>query len=237
MELIFRFFNVKLRFFRLPIKTIGNFGLFYLKIPELLRKETISISALFLLLTLIYFHCANPVSPQGGPRDNKPPEVIACTPENLTVNFVSKEIRISFDEFVELKSSGTDIVISPPLQENADYKIRKKSLIVELPDTLLPNTTYIISFDKAIADITEGNELSGFRYIFSTGGFIDSLMISGQVTNAFDNEPSPDVFALLYTDSNDTIPFDSLPYKVKPLYISRTDDRGSFMFTTSIYKI
>ncbi|TSA23899.1 MAG: hypothetical protein D4R67_12645 [Bacteroidetes bacterium] len=185
---------------------------------------------LFLCLLVLHFQCANPVTPEGGAKDIKPPEVIGAEPPNYSTQFVSPSIRIYFNEFISLKSTGNEIFVSPPLAKKPDYKLRGKSVLINLKDSLTPNTTYNINFGRAISPITEGNILTDFNYVFSTGTFIDSLMISGSVINAFDDEPVPDVYAELYTNSVDAIPFDSLPYLVPPLYLARTDKQGRFSF-------
>ncbi|HSN50561.1 MAG TPA: hypothetical protein VLR52_04960, partial [Bacteroidales bacterium] len=46
-----------------------------------------------------------------------------------------------------------------------------------------------------------------------------------------DLSPEKDVYAMLYMDNNDTVPFDSLPFRVRPYYISKTDEQGEFHFT------
>jgi len=48
------------------------------------------------------------------------------------------------------------------------------------------------------------------------------------VLNAFDRKPVEDVFVMLYPQNNDTIPQDSVPCLVRPLYISKTDKNGIF---------
>ncbi|MFH1297680.1 MAG: Ig-like domain-containing protein [Bacteroidota bacterium] len=185
---------------------------------------------LLLLLSVLLFHCANPVTPEGGAKDITPPKVVECNPPNYSTHFSSSDIHITFDEFISLKSTGPEIFISPSLSTKPDYKLRGKTVIVDFEDTLASNTTYIINFGKSISDITEGNAMSDFRYVFSTGDFIDSLMISGEVVNAFDNRPVPDVYAELYTNTIDTIPFDSLPCLVPPLYVTQTNEQGKFVF-------
>ena len=217
------------------MKTIGNFERFKQPIQISLRKRFIDIALLLCLFALLPFYCANPVIPKGGPKDVSPPEVTECIPPNYSTQFDSKEIRITFDEFVNLKSSGSEIFISPPISNPPDYKLRGKSVVIKLDDTLSDNTTYIITFGTSITDITEGNSLSNFRYVFSTGTYVDSLMITGRVINAFDNQPQADVYALLYTDSSDTIPFDSLPYKGKPIYIAMTNEQGRFILSNLRY--
>jgi hypothetical protein len=193
------------------------------------QKKIFSFFLVLVLFTLS--RCANPVSPTGGPKDTKPPESVKCTPPNFTINFVADEIKIEFDEFIQLKDANNQITISPPWLPNADFKIRGKSIIVKLNDSLHANTTYAFNFGDAISDITESNVLRNFMYVFSTGPYIDSLSLDGQVIDAFNLAPQKDVLVMLYLDNNDTIPFDSLPYKVKPYHLTRTNENGEFNLT------
>ncbi|MBN1198466.1 MAG: Ig-like domain-containing protein [Bacteroidales bacterium] len=189
------------------------------------------LSLILLLSPVLMFRCANPVTPQGGDKDITPPKAVACIPPNYSTHFSSPDIRITFNEFIALKSPSSEIFISPPLDKKPDYKLRGKTIIVDFDQALDSNTTYIINFGKSINDITEGNILLNFQYVFSTGNFIDSLSITGKVIYAFDNQPVSEAFAELYLDNNDTIPFDSLPYLVPPLYITETDKQGMFTFS------
>ncbi len=184
----------------------------------------------FITLTLILFGCANPVTPTGGPKDIRPPEVLACEPPNFSTGFREKSFRIIFDEFVNLKNTSTEVTISPPLSEAPDFRLRGKSLIVQLNDSLRANTTYIFNFGKCISDLTESNPLADFSYVFSTGTSIDSLSLEGKVISAFNLTPQKEISLLLYLDNNDTIPFDSLPFRIKPYYLARSGEDGKFRF-------
>lgn len=174
--------------------------------------------------------CANPVSPQGGPKDADPPEVVSCDPPNLTTKFKASSFRIEFNEFISLKNPVNEIFISPPQKSQLDTRLKGRSLVVKMEDSLAPNTTYAVTFGKAIIDLTEGNVLMGFSYVFSTGDYVDTLSLQGTLTTAFDHKPQKDVFIELYIDNNDTLAFDSLPVKVVPYYITKTDEQGNFMF-------
>ena len=174
-------------------------------------------------------HCANPVSPTGGPKDIIPPSVSKSTPPNNSINFKSKDVKLEFKEFVSLKDPNTQVTFSPPFLPNTDFKIRGKSIHVEFGDSLRTNTTYTINFGNSIIDITESNPLKNFTYVFSTGTYIDSLSYKGVVVDAFNLQPQKDVIAMMYVDENDTIPFDSLPCKVSPYYLSRTNENGEFV--------
>jgi len=193
------------------------------------RKFPIQDFLLF-AVCLSLWHCANPVSPEGGPKDVTPPKVVRCDPPNFSTNFKRNIIHIDFDEFINLKNPISDVLISPPFKNTPDYKLRGKSVIIKLEDSLKANITYVINFGKAISDITENNVLTGYSYVFSTGAHLDSLSLKGKVVNAFDLTPQKDMFVFLYIDNSDTIPFDSLPVKVPPNYIVRTSDNGEFEF-------
>jgi hypothetical protein len=174
--------------------------------------------------------CANPVTPQGGPKDTKPPEVIACEPLSHSIYFSKSNFRVDFNEFITLKNPISEIYISPQLKKPLDTKLRGKSLIVDFDDSLATNSTYSVTFGNSITDLTESNILKGFNYVFSTGSYIDSLSLQGTLVSAFDHIPQKDAFIGIYIDNNDTLALDSLPFHVPPYYITRTDDKGRFVF-------
>jgi len=194
-------------------------------------RKSIFFSVLLALLSLFLNRCANPVTPEGGPKDIKPPQIIQCVPANVSIHFKGSTIKIDFDEFINLKNPLSEILVSPPLKEPPDYRLRGKSLIIKLGDSLKSNTTYIINFGKSINDITENNVLTGWSYVFSTGDYVDSLSMKGKVVNAFDMKPPKDVFAILYLNNNDSLPLDSLPLKVPPYYVVKTNENGEFSFS------
>ncbi len=184
-----------------------------------------------LLLPLLLCRCANPMAPEGGIKDVVPPKVLSCDPPAYSINFHKKEIKITFNKYIQLKDQSNQVNIVPQLVSHADFRLHGKSIFVKLPDTLKSNTTYAIHFGEAIADITEGNVLHDYTYVFSTGSYIDSLSLSGKVLTAFDLVPQKDVIAMLYINENDTLPLDSLPLHVKPYYYTKTNDNGEFHFT------
>ncbi|MCX6252477.1 MAG: Ig-like domain-containing protein [Bacteroidetes bacterium] len=189
-------------------------------------------SIFFLLLSFIIIllnHCANPVSPQGGKKDIIPPKPVFFFPPNFSTSFHDRRIKITFDEFIQLKEPKTKITISPPLLPNSDFILHGKSLVIKMDDSLQTNTTFSFNFGESISDLTENNVLHDFSYVFTTGTHIDSLSLKGKIIDAFDLTPQKDIFALLYINENDTIPFDSLPCKVRSYYMARTNDKGEFI--------
>ncbi|HEU4718923.1 MAG TPA: Ig-like domain-containing protein [Bacteroidia bacterium] len=175
---------------------------------------------------LLLASCAQVISPGGGPKDITPPVVVRYLPDSAATNFTGKKIDIRFNEYVRLTDLNNQLIISPPLKNMPDVEVKKKDVVITFDDTLLPNTTYTISFGKAIADITEGNVLDNFRYVFSTGPYIDSLEIKGKVINASTLDGEKGIYVMLYQQTDD-----SVPMKQRPYYFTKTKEDGSFLFT------
>ena len=92
-----------------------------------------------------------------------------------------------------------------------------KEINIKIFDTLLPNTTYAFNFGESIVDNNEGNPYPFYKYVFSTGTYIDSLTVSGYVEDAFEKNTDEFISVMLYdVDSTFT---DSIIYKEKPKYI------------------
>lgn len=188
-------------------------------------KSTFSLVILVLLAAVLtIFGCASIQTPLGGPRDHTPPKLLLATPVNETRFFKANEIKLDFDEYFRLANQFQEITISPAMEKLPDYKVRQKSLIIHFKDTLLKNTTYVINFGKAIADVDEGNVLKNFTYVFSTGGHIDSLNISGTVTDLLTQEKQKDVTVMLFTPKQDSLQFG----KKKPSLFTTTDTAGNY---------
>ena len=178
-----------------------------------------------------FMRCANVVSPTGGPKDTIPPVVLQSIPDNQSANFSGKEIHITFDEYVTLNNPNNNILISPPLENNPEYKLHGKSLIIKFKEDLKPDITYSINFGEAIKDLHEGNVFKNYSFVFSTGENIDTLTLSGKLLQAIDHKPSADFFVGLYADNNDTVKIDSLTFISKPYYVTKSDKEGNFKFS------
>ena len=106
--------------------------------------------------------CAIQSAPDGGPKDEKAPEILSAQPENKSTNFSSKEIVLTFDEYVQVVNFGNQFFSSPPLENRVDMRLKGKKLYLGLNEDLRPNTTYTFSFGNSIQDITEGNVQADF---------------------------------------------------------------------------
>lgn len=176
-----------------------------------------------LLAIFILFGCASIQQPEGGPKDIDPPVLINESPKNYTRNFHSKKIVLEFDEYFKLTNEFTEISISPTQDIPPVYRIKKKSLEIEVKDSLEKNTTYTINFGKAITDVNEGNKFKDYTYVFSTGDQIDSLQISGQVIDYLDNKPVLDATIFILPIERDT-----LFGKKRASIFTVTDSSGNF---------
>ena len=193
----------------------------------MIHKLKYLVFSLGLLLTaFLAQRCANAVAPTGGPKDTTPPVVVAAVPENQSTHFIGKKIEITFDEFITLENANQNVMISPPLKEKLDIKLKNKTVVVKFKENLVPNTTYTINFGSAIKDLHEGNPFKDYAYSFSTGDHIDTLSITGKVVDAETMKPIENVYVGLYAADRDNL--DSLPMTTAPNYISKTDKEGQF---------
>ncbi len=162
----------------------------------------------------------------GGIKDTVAPKAINFYPKNFSTNFVSKEIRIEFDEIISSNKKNKPLLNPSILKEPEIFIINKKNLIIKLNDTLKPNTTYNIPLHEVIADNNENNYIRNLSYIFSTGSNIDTCNIKGHVYNAFDHKPMFNVLVGLYQKDVK----DSVVYKSKAVYHTFTNIDGTFTF-------
>ncbi|SFK53999.1 Ig-like domain-containing protein [Proteiniphilum acetatigenes] len=191
----------------------------------MLHKISTFFSWLFLLtvLAVLSHSCANMAAPTGGAYDIDPPVVRRATPAFNSVNVSPSRIEIEFDENIKIEKPNEKVIVTPPQKNMPVIRSAGRRAIVELNDTLLPNTTYTIDFTDAIVDNNEGNPLENFVYSFSTGDRIDTLSIAGKVLNAQDLEPVTGIYVGIHSNHHDTA-FTRIPFE----RISRTDSRGNF---------
>lgn len=172
--------------------------------------------------------CANIRNITGGPEDRTPPVIDPkkSTPNHQT-NFRPREIRLSFDEWINLNNPQQNIIFSPRLKKNPHFKLQGKTVIVELDkeEQLRDSTTYTIFFGKSIEDITQKNVAKKIYFVFSTGPVLDSLTLEGTVVDALSQQKSILTQVSLYDALEDSA-FVTSP----PVYITYTDSMGRFLF-------
>ncbi|MEW4923623.1 Ig-like domain-containing protein [Algibacter sp. 2305UL17-15] len=178
-------------------------------------------------ISCVFINCANRGTPQGGEKDIEPPVITNTYPENYSTNFKAKEIKIEFNEYIKIKNLQKQLIISPPMKNQPEITplgSASKTITIKIYDTLPPNTTYAFNFGNSIEDNNEGNPYIYYRYVFSTGDYIDSLTVSGNITDALKREPETFVSVMLYEYEKDSIFNDSIIYKETPKYITNTLD-------------
>ncbi len=179
------------------------------------------LSILFLMLTC---SCANIKAPIGGPEDVKAPTVKKMMPLNNSINFKEKTITLTFDENVDASKVKETIIISPLIEGNYTVQNRKKNVVLNFDTPFKENTTYTINFGESIKDVTKGNFTKNLILAFSTGSFIDSFSIQGNVYNFISEQPVKDVNVQLYNDADTNTIKNS-----KPLYFTKSNASGNFI--------
>lgn len=181
--------------------------------------------------TLLLGGCAQVGSPNGGGRDENPPQVLAATPDFGARQVRTTTVRLVFDEFIQLKDARRQILVSPPLSVPPRARVRGREVVVELEGPLTPDRTYVIQFGNAIQDLREANVAAGLTHVFATGARLDSGQVAGTALDAWTGDPMKGARVLLYPDSLPAAALDwTLPDSVRPMpeYVGLVNDSGGF---------
>ena len=178
-----------------------------------------------LLLLYISFSlgCAQVRPLTGGEKDTIPPNIINSLPVEFSTNINPDVFFFEFDELVDASKLKEKLIISPYYDGSFDVKAKKNTISISFDSAFNKNTTYIFSFADGVVDVTEQNPSIRSKYVFSTGGVIDSSYVSGVVRDPLKNEPIKDALVGLYSEK------DSLDlFHKKPIYFSSTNEDGLF---------
>jgi hypothetical protein len=176
------------------------------------------------LIVILLVSCAKRGTITGGSKDTIAPVLKASFPANFSTKFKGKTIRLEFDEYIKLKDVNKQLIISPPMAKSPEVfpQTASKYITIKFNDSLRANTTYSLNFGQSVQDNNEGNPYKQFKYIFSTGTYIDSLSLKGRIKDAHDKKTDAFVSVMLYeANAKNT---DSLVYKKNPRYITNTLD-------------
>jgi len=181
---------------------------------------------------LILMSCARRGRPEGGPKDFDKPIMVKADPAFESLHFEGNEIKIYFDEYIKLKNVNSQLIISPPLKNIpliSPLGTPSKRITIKISDTLQENTTYTFNFGQSVEDNTERNILENFKYVFSTGDYIDSLQVNGVIKDAFLLEMKATPTLMLYqVDENYN---DSIIFHEKPMYVGSLLDSVNWDIT------
>ena len=182
---------------------------------------------------LSFFSCATVKELQGGEKDKEPPKFLSSMPilGATKVSEKIKKIELFFDKKIILKDLKK-ITISPPIEKAFDFlpkKLATKKLTIKPLIPLKSDTSYIINFGESIQDNTEGNKLSFFKYVFSTGEEVDSLVVEGILKDAYEDDIPKNALVGLYRIEEDQKEFDEQRlFKEKPYYLTKASKEGDY---------
>lgn len=185
--------------------------------------------------------CANTSTPpEGGPKDTLAPILVKVVPPinslHHPVDIKHSTVSFEFDEYVVLNNPNSYIFLSPPQSKPPTAKIKGKKVVVSFTEPLDSSQTYSLSLGEAIKDNNEGNPFPPYTHSFSTGSYVDSLFVSGNIVEASTMLPMSNMTVLFHTDLSD-----SAIYKVRPRAAAKSDLWGYFTVRNlpvdSVYRV
>lgn len=188
----------------------------------MIKTDTLLILG-FVVFLIWISSCANPTQPTGGPKDTIPPVLINVDPPHESLNFDDDKVKLTFDEYIKVENITQNLIITPRLEKDFEFLVNKNTLTITFPEPLDSATTYTLNFTESVVDITESNPSTNLVVAFSTGNYIDSLAVSGQVKNLFTNKPIERATVVIYKAADTLDIFNS-----KPDYFTRTDVEGYY---------
>lgn len=182
-------------------------------------KNLLVITISALLLT----HCARQTSPTGGPQDTIPPSLLNSIPKHRTVHFSGNQIQLEFDELVQVNNPKEQLIIAPSIGKNFEMTVKKETVTLKFENKLPDSTTYTITFRESIQDLNEKNPARNLMLAFSTGAYLDSLSIEGNVQDILTGEALAEITVALHPE-NDTFNIFKHPAPI----ITKTTKAGKF---------
>ncbi len=186
-------------------------------------KQFLLAACLVLVIDIVLTQCANPMSPQGGPKDTIPPTLIESYPVNGVTNFNEQTITLVFSEYINADKLTQNLIITPKSEIRYKHVIKKEQLIIKFEEPFQDSTTFSLNFFDGVTDITEKSPAVNLILAFSTGPFIDSAKVSGHVQDLFTQKHGAKFIVGLYP-LTDTLDF----LAHNPLYFTTTNDSGQF---------
>lgn len=194
--------------------------------------DTGRILVVLLFFSGLFFRCANVTGTlEGGPKDTLPPRVLRMTPVYNATGISPSRIVIEFDEYIQLKDMQQEFFTSPFMEKKPVVSYKNRSAIITIDSPLDSATTYVLNLGSGVVDNNEGNPIHGLKYTFSTGGHIDSMYMSGYVSNALTADTMKGAYIFFYDAALDTDPErDSLLFDTwRASAVSRTLTDGGFI--------
>ena len=182
---------------------------------------------------LMFYGCAHVVAPSGGEKDSDPPKIVSTS---FLKNNETHNLQFVFDEFFLLNDWNKYFYISPPTSKPILKNTSKKTLSITIQDTLSENINYYVCLNKCLKDLNEGNILDSLYYLISQPTCLNNDTLIGLLTDSYNNKEIENAWIMLFREEK----HDSLIFKSIPDYISKSDEKGRFIFpniTSENYKI
>lgn len=198
-------------------------------------KRLLIAVLILIALDLTLSRCANPISPTGGPKDSIPPSLVTSIPLTGTINFKNQEIQMEFTEFINADKLNQNLIITPKTDIKFKHIVKRNKLTIKFEEPFTDSTTFSLNFFDGVTDITEKTPAVNLILAFSTGGFIDSMRVEGEVQDLLSQKPSKEFIVGLYPIT-DTLDF----FKENPTYFTTVNDSGKFSLSyikTGDYKL
>jgi hypothetical protein len=177
----------------------------------------------FIICLLFIASCAKQTTPTGGPKDTIPPTLVKSIPPNESIHFKGKTIELLFNEMVIANNPKEQLIITPSIGKDFEVKAKKNSIVIELEKPLQDSTTYTFNFRETVQDITEKNPVKNLQLAISTGAYVDSLSIEGNVFDILKGKEIKEATVAIHP-RNDT--FNILKHPAT--YFTKTNDKGYF---------
>jgi len=193
----------------------------------------VAIVAIVISLILLTSRCAQIAPLEGGPIDSVAPKLVSTYPIHGSTEFKGKKITLTFDKEIEIKDIYNRLLITPKLPRLGDnpsytYKSQGKILTLNLEANLEEETTYTFNFKDAIVDTKESTPADNPTLTFSTGEYIDSMYVEGQVAMLMTGYLVKNAIVTLYKITD--IESDSMHIlNSPPDYFTTTDQEGKFL--------
>ena len=174
------------------------------------------------IVLLLFVSCAAIMPPPGGPKDETPPELVKVTPPDGTTYFEGGKVELLFSEYLDESSYERSITVLPLLSQKPEIIFKGNRLIIDFPDSLSLNQTYIISISRDLSDEQKVRLSQGIQVAFSTGPQIDKGLISGFVD--YEKDASLNLWKI--QNENDSLDF----FKRNPDYVIDASSEGFYEF-------
>lgn len=190
-------------------------------------SESVRHSACLFVAGLILMSCAGQRSPDGGPVDTEPPDIVSTKPPNYTTRFNSNSITIEFSKYVDHRTVEGAVFISPSLG-TLEFDWSGRDLEIRFSGKLRRSTTYVVTVGTDAADLNNHNKMArAYSLAFSTGDDIDHGGIAGRVFPRRDADSPLGVMVFAYR-LNGLNPDTLNPTITKPDYVTQTGKNGDF---------